>query len=261
MKTKIDELMVLADDYATYASTAGIERYLGSNRMFDLPHDARNALRTALEAALNNWKQLSMTELAAENSSAMEYCKHWEDRALKAEAALNPGVEPVAWNGLTDVQWMNIVNLNGAWYGFSVEDAVHEVVKLTEARLKANNTAAPPAQTPDALKPGEPMNSMEIDEAVTLNQFTWSRVHAAVSRLIAPTAQTLCYCKDRLVQECPGKWEPGCDLGNNDAHAVVVHTPPRLTDDTITIAYQMGSSHSEGLRNIETEVRKQFGYE
>jgi hypothetical protein len=39
MKTKIETLMTLADDYATYASTAGIERYLGSNRMSDLAYN------------------------------------------------------------------------------------------------------------------------------------------------------------------------------------------------------------------------------
>lgn len=58
--------------------------------------------------------------------------------------------EPVTWKGLTDVQWMNIVNLNRAWFGVNVEDAVHEVVKLTEARLKANNAAAPAPQAGNA---------------------------------------------------------------------------------------------------------------
>ena len=66
--------------------------------------------------------------------------------ALRAALA-EPEQEPVAWRGLSDVQWMNIVNLNRAWYGFSVEDAVHEVVKLTEAKLKENN-AAPPRREP-----------------------------------------------------------------------------------------------------------------
>lgn len=26
-------------------------------------------------------------------------------------------------------------------------------------------------------------------------------------------------CKDRALSACPGEWEPGCDLGNNPAHA------------------------------------------
>jgi hypothetical protein len=73
----------------------------------------------------------------------------WGNQLDEAEDAMNalrnalaePAPEPVAWNGLTDVQWMNIVNLNHAWFGFSAEDVAHEVVRLTEARLKANNAA------------------------------------------------------------------------------------------------------------------------
>ena len=30
-----------------------------------------------------------------------------------------------------------------------------------------------------------------------------------------------CMCKDRALSECPGEWEPGCDLGANPAHARV----------------------------------------
>lgn len=30
----------------------------------------------------------------------------------------------------------------------------------------------------------------------------------------------LCPCKDRTATDCPGEWEPGCDLGANAAHAV-----------------------------------------
>lgn len=61
------------------------------------------------------------------------------DAMLATAPVREPAPEPVAWNGLTDVQWMNIVNKNSAWLGYSVEDAVHEAVRLTEARLKANN--------------------------------------------------------------------------------------------------------------------------
>lgn len=28
-----------------------------------------------------------------------------------------------------------------------------------------------------------------------------------------------CMCKDRALSACPGEWEPGCDLGANQAHA------------------------------------------
>lgn len=42
---------------------------------------------------------------------------------------------------------------------------------------------------------------------------------------IALTAaeQPLCHCKDRPLSECPGEWEPGCDLGSNPAHVRVHH--------------------------------------
>lgn len=32
-----------------------------------------------------------------------------------------------------------------------------------------------------------------------------------------PQEPALCMCKDRPKADCPGEWEPGCDLGNNQA--------------------------------------------
>jgi hypothetical protein len=41
-----------------------------------------------------------------------------------------------------------------------------------------------------------------------------------------PAAQPpLCMCKDRPLSECPGEWEPGCDLGNNPAYVRVWAQP------------------------------------
>ena len=34
----------------------------------------------------------------------------------------------------------------------------------------------------------------------------------------AAMAEMRCMCKDRSATNCPGEWEPGCDLGNNPAH-------------------------------------------
>lgn len=45
------------------------------------------------------------------------------------------------WLGLFDSQWMNIVNHGHCWENYSKEDAVHEAVKMTEAKLKENNTS------------------------------------------------------------------------------------------------------------------------
>lgn len=44
----------------------------------------------------------------------------------------------------------------------------------------------------------------------------------------APVAQ--CACKDRPADQCPGEWEPGCDMGANELHAAPAPTPvARLT--------------------------------
>lgn len=43
------------------------------------------------------------------------------------------------WVPLSDVQWMNIVNHDKAWESYSKDDAVHEAVKMTEAKCKENN--------------------------------------------------------------------------------------------------------------------------
>ena len=43
------------------------------------------------------------------------------------------------WQGLTDVEWMNIVDKDQAWFGQRPEDVAHEVAKLVEAKLKEKN--------------------------------------------------------------------------------------------------------------------------
>lgn len=43
------------------------------------------------------------------------------------------------WVGLTDVEWMNIVNKDHAWFGQRPEDVAHEVAKLVEAKLREKN--------------------------------------------------------------------------------------------------------------------------
>jgi len=45
-----------------------------------------------------------------------------------------------AWVGLTDIEWMNIVNKDQAWFGQRTDEVAHEVAKLVEARLKEKNT-------------------------------------------------------------------------------------------------------------------------
>lgn len=68
----------------------------------------------------------------------------------------------------------------------------------------------------------------------------------------------LCHCKDRPASECPGEWEPGCDLGNNENYARP-YPPPRLTPEQRDKAYRSAGGGVQGLRAIESAVRKQFG--
>ncbi len=58
----------------------------------------------------------------------------------------DPLVAPPAaqrqWVGLNDVEWMNIVNKNHAWFGMQPDEVAHEVCTLTEAKLKEKNGGA-----------------------------------------------------------------------------------------------------------------------
>jgi hypothetical protein len=73
------------------------------------------------------------------------YLRHgvdWDDAitALRAAIAEQEKCEPVAWRPINDAQWVNLVNHAHAWEGFSKDEAVHEVVKMTEVKCRENNT-------------------------------------------------------------------------------------------------------------------------
>lgn len=53
----------------------------------------------------------------------------------------------------------------------------------------------------------------------------------------AAVAATLCMCKDRPLAECPGEWEPGCDLGNN----------PKFVKAYVPAAPDPANSYARGL--------------
>ena len=57
--------------------------------------------------------------------------------AIRKVLAEQPASKP--WVGLTDVEWMNIVNKDHAWFGQRPEDVAHEVAKLVEAKLREKN--------------------------------------------------------------------------------------------------------------------------
>ena len=44
----------------------------------------------------------------------------------------------------------------------------------------------------------------------------------AITALRAALAEQKCPCGDRPADQCPGEWEPGCDLGANEKYAKVV---------------------------------------
>lgn len=51
---------------------------------------------------------------------------------------------PDGWRGLTDVEWMNIVNFDCAYASYDKEGAVNEAVKRTEEKLKELNATQQP---------------------------------------------------------------------------------------------------------------------
>jgi acyl-CoA thioesterase len=56
------------------------------------------------------------------------------------------------WVPLSDVQWMNIVNHEHAWLYQSKEEAIHEAVKMTEAKCRENNSTPQPTSHRELLE-------------------------------------------------------------------------------------------------------------
>jgi hypothetical protein len=160
MKT-IDNIMALIDEYAeVYA-----EGYDDSGAQ---SHKKEKALRTAIEAALSAKHGTPQTvslqdieqyrvQMAAISTAAIGYWKEGDgilpdydtvplrdvaklyakyDELYKQVHAHQPQRE---WVSLTDVEWMNIVNKNQAWFGMQPDEVAHEVCKLTEAKLREKN--------------------------------------------------------------------------------------------------------------------------
>jgi len=55
-------------------------------------------------------------------------------------SGLYDGKKKRPWVGLTDVEWMNIVNKDHAWFGQRPDEVAGEVAKLIEVKLKEKNT-------------------------------------------------------------------------------------------------------------------------
>jgi hypothetical protein len=72
----------------------------------------------------------------------------------KFEVYAAPSV-PDGWRGLTDVEWMNIVNFDRAYSSYDKEGAVNEAVKRTEAKLKELNAAQQQEPPADLVRDAE----------------------------------------------------------------------------------------------------------
>ena len=70
-------------------------------------------------------------------STASVFAQHYPMVTTTALTRPQPAAQ---WVGLTDVEWMNIVNKNYAWHGMDIDEVANEVCKLTEAKLREKNT-------------------------------------------------------------------------------------------------------------------------
>lgn len=73
-------------------------------------------------------------------ATALESKKLYTTPPTQQSCSQRPSRSDMTWVGLTDVEWMNIVNKDHAWFGQKPEDVAHEVAKAVEAKLKEKNT-------------------------------------------------------------------------------------------------------------------------
>jgi hypothetical protein len=81
------------------------------------------------------------------------------------------------------------------------------------------------------------------------------RFAALVRKQALEDAAKRCACGDRDKNDCPGEWEPGCDLGNNPAHVLVHHQTPEERDATrralAATPAQASSTDAHGMTALE----------
>lgn len=91
------------------------------------------------------------------------------------------------------------------------------------------------------------LEALEVNQWAVAEQAPHSDVMAhadAITKLRAALAQpaAMCACKDRPASDCPGEWEPGCDLGANAAHVVVAQ--PAASGEPVA----RGAAYGDALR-------------
>ena len=82
-------------------------------------------------------------------------CAETDDGAIALFAAPPAPSVPDGWRGLTDVEWMNIVNFDSAYSSYDKEGAVNDAVKRTEAKLKELNAAQQQEPPADLVRDAE----------------------------------------------------------------------------------------------------------
>jgi hypothetical protein len=110
--------------------------------------------KTARVENFHGWRPMAFIASATPPAAPVQHFDHRtaassalrdaQNRSYQiAKAQLAPVAQPAAqrqWVGLTDVEWMNIVNKDQAWFGQRPDEVAHEVAKLVEAKLKEKNT-------------------------------------------------------------------------------------------------------------------------
>ena len=69
--------------------------------------------------------------------------------------------------------------------------------------------------------PLDPESQAKHDSTEYESERLVRQIPEVIAALRAALAEQKCPCGDRQSNQCPGEWEPGCDLGANEKHAKV----------------------------------------
>ena len=183
------------------------------------------------------------------------YCNAWEQPAPSAAQA-GPAQAPLTDGRLRTMAAEAESPEWGEWY--SDDDALIRFARAVERAAQAPESTRPADASISGRRvdmsgwkwvPVEltvDMESAAYDTRVSLSHddvcAIWSAVIAAAPQ--APAEQR-CACGDRPASQCPGEWEPGCDLGANEKHARVA--PEGLMLNGLTEAETAQSASVAGL--------------
>lgn len=213
--TKIDELMALADKYWASVEAGTAERHV-------LQRALENALKSPMIEPAESEKTMTVVYRDVTKEDVESFMKHpksfwygWCNAPYQRDHA----------------RWL-LENPSTARTGEVTEErggGLPWTVKCADGKTRLLYPDAP-ATTSDDLKRiiGEcyqvigtlaeecgRFDTLAVTKALD-NAASQRIVHEDV--LPFPGRMELCHCKDRLISECPGEWEPGCDLGNNEKY-------------------------------------------